>query len=241
MTVFWQQFIAAWPLIFNGNPYLWQIIGFTLEVAAVATAVATLLGLPVALTLGLGRFRGRRVLHAIANASLALPPVLVGATLFLLLEPRGPFGSLNLIWTREVVLIVQSILALPYVIALGAAAIQGLPPGLLDQARALHASRLQLAALALREARIGVLAAVIAALGTSLSEVAAIVILGGNIYGYDQTLASASLYEANGANYGDAMAIAIVLLALTVLLIGGLTLLQERGRGIRYRFSPGYS
>jgi tungstate transport system permease protein len=122
-------------------------------------------------------------------------------------------------------------------VALGAAAIQGLPPGLLAQARLLGAGRLQLAALALREARIGVIAALIAALATSLSEVAAIVIVGGNIYGYDQTLASASLYEVNGARYADAVAIAIVLCVLIAVLIGGLTLLQHRGRGIRMRFT----
>ena len=90
--------------------------------------------------------------------------------------------------------------------------------------------------LALREARIGVMAGVIAALGTSLSEVAAIAILGGNIYGYDQTLASASLYEVNGGHFADAVAIAIVLIGLILILMCGLGLLQHQGDGIRLRF-----
>ena len=90
--------------------------------------------------------------------------------------------------------------------------------------------------LALREARIGVMAAVIAALGTSLSEVGAIAIVGGNIYGYDQTLASATLYEVNAAHYADAVAIGIVLLGLILMLMCGLGLLQHQGDGIRLRF-----
>ena len=133
-----------------------------------------------------------------------MPPVIVGVFLYVLFLPRAPFGSVQLIWTREIVFIAQTILALPFTIALTAAAVQGLAPGLLSQARLLGAGRVQLSMLALREARIGVMAGVIAALGTALSEVAAIAILGGNIYGYDQTLASASLYEVNGGHYADA-------------------------------------
>jgi tungstate transport system permease protein len=141
-----------------------------------------------------------------------------------------------LIWSREVVFIAQTILALPFTVALTAAAVQALPPGLLGQARLLGAGRFQVSMLALREARIGVMAGIIAALGTALSEVAAVAILGGNIYGYNQTLASASLYEVNGGHYADALAIAIVLIGLILILMCGLGLLQHQGNGIRMRF-----
>jgi tungstate transport system permease protein len=176
------------------------------------------------------------VLRALANASLALPPVLVGAILYLLMVPQAPLGSLELIWTRQAVFIAQTILALPYIVALSAAAVQALPPGLLAQARLLGAGRWQLWVLALREARIGVIAAVIAALGTSLSEVAAVTILGGNIYGHTQTLASATLYEVDAAHYADAVAISIVLIVMILVLVCGLGLLQQQGSGIRLRF-----
>jgi tungstate transport system permease protein len=198
--------------------------------------IATVVGLPIGLAIGLGRFRGRNVLRAIANVSLALPPVLVGVFLFILFLPQAPLGSLNLIWTKRAVFVGQTILALPYIVALTSAAVQGLPSGLLEQARSLGAGRRQLWTFALREARIGVVAAVIAALGTSLSEVAAIAILGGNIYGYDQTLASATLYEVNGGYYADAVAIGLVLIALIVILMGSLALLQHQGNGLRLRF-----
>ena len=236
MRLIWDELGKALPLIFHGNPQLLSIIWFTLQVAAVATAAACVIGLPIGLALGLGRFRGRNVCRALANASLALPPVLVGVFLFVLFSPPAPLGFMHLIYTRRVVFIAQTILALPYVVALSAAAVQALPPGLLSQARLLGAGRLQLWALALREARIGVIAAVIAALGTSLSEVAAVTILGGNIYGYNQTLASATLYEVGGGYYADAVAIAIVLIAMILVLMGGLGVLQQQGNGIRMRF-----
>jgi tungstate transport system permease protein len=236
MNLLWDEIKAAVPLIFHGNPYLFSVIGFTLKVAVIATAVATVLGLPIGLAIGLGRFRGRRTLQIFANASLGLPPVLVGLFLFLVFVPQAPLGSLQLNTTRNAVYIAQAILAMPYTVALTAAAVQGLPPELLRQARLLGAGRVRVAALALREARVGVVAAVLAALGTALSEVAAIAIVGGNVYGYDQTLASASLYEANQARYADATAIAIVLLALIVILMGGVSLLQHSGGGIRMRF-----
>jgi tungstate transport system permease protein len=236
MHLLWEELRSAVPLIVHGNPYLLSIVSFTVEVAAIATAAAALIGLPIGLAIGLGRFRGRHALHVLANASLGLPPVLVGLFLFLILVPQGPLGSLHLLITKQAVFIAQTILALPYVVALTAAAIQGLPQGLLSQARVLGAGRRQLATLALREARIGVMAALIAALGSALSEVGAIVIVGGNVYGFDQTLASAALYEANAARYDDAVAIGIVLIALILVLMCAIGVLQQQGAGIRLRF-----
>ena len=172
-----------------------SIIWFTLQVAVIATVVAAAIGLPIGLAIGLGRFRGRRVLQVLANASLGLPPVLVGLFLFLFSCRKARSARCTSSDTKRAVFIAQTILALPYIVALSAAAIQGLPPAVLAQARALGAGRRQLCTLALREARIGVIAAVIAALGSALSEVGAIVIVGGNVYGYDQTLASGALYR----------------------------------------------
>jgi tungstate transport system permease protein len=236
VNLLWEELRGAVPLITHGDPYLLSVIGFTLQVAAIATLSASVIGLPIGLTIGLGRFRGRRTLQVLANASMALPPVIVGLFLFLMFVPEGPLGALQLTITRRAVFIAQTVLALPYIVALTAAAVQGLGPGLLNQARLLGAGRVQLYALALREARIGVMAAIIAALGTSLSEVAAIVIVGGNVYGYDQTLASAVLYEANAAQYEQAVAIGIVLIGMILVLMCAVSLLQHQGRGVRFRF-----
>ncbi len=230
MRLLWEELKEALPLIFHGNPYLFSVVGFTLEVAAISVGVALLIGLLLALVLGLGRFRGVRVLRLLANASLGLPPVAVGLILFLLFVPQAPLGGLHLNTTRESVFIAQTILALPYVVALAAAALQSLPPGLHNQAQLLGARRWQLWLLALREARTGVVAAIVAALGTALAEVGAIVVVGANVYGYDQTLASAILFEANEARYTDAVALALVLMVLILVLMGSASQLPHQHR-----------
>lgn len=240
MGYLWSELRQAIPLIAHGNQYILDVTWLTIRVAVISTAIALVIGLPIGLTLGLGRFRGRRALQILANASLALPPVIVGVGVLVLLLPQGAFGSLRIEFTLMAVYVAQTILALPYIVALTPAAIQGLPPGLLAQARMLGAGRLQLAILALREAKIGVLAAVIAALGASLSEVGAVVIVGGNIQGSDQTLASAVLQQVNDyADYPYAVAIGIVLLALILLLAAMLTVIQQRTSGINLRFRTG--
>ncbi len=237
MGYVWDQLRGAIPLIAHGNAYIMGLLWVTLRVAFVSTAAALVVGLPIGLALGLGRFRGRRTLQLLANASLALPSVVVGIGVLLLLLPRGAFGSLRIEFTLTAVYIAQAVLALPYIVALTPAAIQGLPPGLLDQARALGASRIQLGVFALREAKIGVIAAVIAALGATIAEVGAVVIVGGNFQGSDETLASALLEQFNYTAHDPyATAIALVLLTVILVLIGLLTVIQQRTGGVQFRF-----
>jgi tungstate transport system permease protein len=237
MAYLWSLLKGAIPMIVHGDPYLFGLLWVTIKVAVISTAAATVIGLPIGLALGVGRFRGRRALQVLANASLALPPVVVGIAVLLFLLPQAAFGSLRIEFTLQAVYVAQTFLALPYIIALTPAAIQGLAPGLLNQARALGADRRQLATLALREAKIGVIAAVIAGLGAGISEVGAVVIVGGNRVGESQTLASALLanftYQPNDP---QETAIALLLLALILVLIGMLTVLQQRTRGVQLRF-----
>jgi tungstate transport system permease protein len=240
MGYLWDQLSGAIPLIARGDPYIMGLLWVTVRVAFVSTAAALVVGLPIGLALGLGRFRGRRTLQLLANASLALPSVVVGIGVLLFLLPQGAFGSLRIEFTLTAVYIAQAVLALPYIVALTPAAIQGLPPGLLDQARALGAGRIQLAVFALREAKIGVMAAVIAALGATVAEVGAVVIVGGNFQGSDETLASALLEQFNYTAHNPyASAIAIVLLVVILVLIGTLTVIQQRTGAIQFRFRTG--
>jgi tungstate transport system permease protein len=240
MAYLWGLIKGAIPMIVHGDSYLFGLVWVTIKVAIVSTAAALVIGLPIGLTLGLGRFRGRRALQILANASLALPPVVVGIAVLLFILPQAAFGSLRIEFTLQAVYVAQTFLALPYIVALTPAAIQGLAPGLLDQARALGAGRRQLAALALREAKIGVIAAVIGALGAAISEVGAVVIVGGNRVDESQTLASALLanftYQPNDP---QETAIALLLLAMILVLMGALTVLQQRTRGVQLRFRTG--
>jgi tungstate transport system permease protein len=154
--------------------------------------------------------------------------VVVGLVLALLFFRQAPLGGLNLIYTVNGVIVAQTVLALPVVIALTAAAVHAVPATLLDQARALGASGSRVWALALREARVGVFAAGIAALGSALSEVGAVVLVGGNIQGSTQTLASATLLQVSAGEYGRAMALGIILLGLILIIAGALTVAQQR-------------
>lgn len=229
MEFLWEGFRKAVDLLLHGDDQVLEILGVTLHVAFLSTALAMLVGLPLGLALGLGRFRGRGAGLALVNAGLGLPPVLVGLFVALFLFRGAPLGGLELIYTVNGIVLAQALLALPLVAAFTAAAVQAVPAALFDQARALGASRFQTGVLALREARVGVIAAIIAALGSALSEVGAVVLVGGNIYGQTQTLASAVLAEVSKGEYGMAIALGIVLLGLILFLGGILTVLQQRG------------
>jgi tungstate transport system permease protein len=259
----WDGVRQGIDLITDGDPYTIHLIWVTLRVAAISTGIALLLGLPLGLLFGLGTGRGGRragrrhrrrstaraggaggpgvLALTLGNAGLGLPPVIVGLVLSLLMFPAAPLGGLHLLFTLKGVIVAQTVLALPIVVAFTAAAVRSLPRGLLDQASALGASTPQVWLLALREARIGVLAATIAAAGSALSEVGAVVLVGGNIEGSTQTLASATLEQVNAGHYAEGMAIGIILLGLILILTGILTAIQlggDRASAGRWRHAP---
>jgi tungstate transport system permease protein len=224
----WEGLRRAVDLLVSGDDEVLDIVGVTLRMAFWSTLLALAAGLPAGLLLGLGRFRGRTLGLALVNAGMGLPPVIVGLVVALLLFRGAPLGGLDLLYTLDGVILAQAVLAFPVVAALTASAVQSLPVGLLDQARAFGATRAALAALALREARVGVLAAAIAALGSAFAEVGAVVLVGGNIQGQTQTLASAVLVRVSAGEYGTAIALGILLLGLVLVLASALTALQQR-------------
>jgi tungstate transport system permease protein len=233
MRFLWDGLRQAIDLIVHGDSAIVHLTWVTVEVAAISTGIALLIGLPVGLALGLGRFPGRRAGLALTNAGLGLPPVVVGLGLSLLMFPQAPLGGLHLLFTLKGVFVAQTVLALPIVAALTASAVQSVPSGLLDQARAFGASVPQVWLLGLREARIGVVAAGIAAAGSALSEVGAVVLVGGNIEGSTQTLASAALQQVDAGHFAEGMAIGIILLGLILIVGAALTLAQQHGARVR--------
>jgi tungstate transport system permease protein len=238
VTFIWRGLRQGWHLVITGNPYIRHVTWVTIEVALVSTIIALLIGLPLGLALGLGRFRGRQLGLIVANFGLVLPPVMVGLVLSLLMFPEAPLGRFQLLFTLRGVYIAQTVLALPIVVALTSSAVRSVPPGLLDQARAFDANRLQIWGLALRESRIGILTAVIATVGSALSEVGAVVLVGGNIVGDDQTLASATIQAVDAGNFAGAMAIGIILLGFILIITAALTFIQQRsGVSVQFRAS----
>ena len=228
MEFLWDGLQQAFDLIASGDESVREIVWVTLRMAFWSTLLALAFGLPLGLLLGLARFRGRGGALALVNAGMGLPPVIVGLVVALLLFRGAPLGELDLLYTLNGVIAAQAVLSLPIVVALTAAAVQALPAGLIEQARAFGASRTAVAVLALREARVGVLAATIAALGSAFAEVGAVVLVGGNIEGQTQTLASAVLVRVSAGEYGTAIALGIILLGLVLLLAAALTAMQQR-------------
>ena len=230
MNFVWDGIQQAADLLVHGDHDIFVVVGTTLRVALWSTLFALALGLPLGLLLGLGRFRGRRAGLAVANAGMGLPPVVVGLVAALLLFRGAPLGGLDLLYTLNGVILAQTLLALPIVIALTVAAVRRVPAGLLDQAEAFGAPAWRRGVLAVREARRGVTAAVIAALGTAIASVGAVIVIGNSLG--SATLATATLTSWNaGGSDAHAVAYGTVLLAMFLVLAAALTVVQEGRAG----------
>lgn len=202
----------------------------TLGVCAAALGAALLLGLPAGIWLGRRRFRGRLLGISLVNSGMGAPPVVVGLLVSLLLWRSGPLGGLELMYTRAAMVIAQVAIALPLVVGITLAAVGALDEDWELQVRTLGIPPRWRWWLLLREIRLGVLAAVIAALGGILSEVGAVLAVGGNLEGETRVLTTAILMYTQMGEFEWALALAVVLLGLTLVLAGALTVLQQGGR-----------
>lgn len=210
---------------------LWQIIALSLGVSLSATAAATILGLPMGAALAIWRFPGRGSIVVAANALLGLPPVVVGLALYLLLSHSGPFGWLGLLFTPSGMVIAQAILALPIVIALAHRAAEERWAEYGDVLMDLGASRFRAVPAVIAMAGAAMLTASLAGFGRSVSEVGAIIIVGGNIAGYTRTMTTAIVLETMKGNLPLALGLGLVLIGLTVMICAGAFALT--GRPIR--------
>jgi len=209
---------------------LWEIARLTLKVSASAVLVSILLGLPAGTGLALGRFRGRRFLLAVANAGMGLPPVVVGLTVALMLWRTGPLGGLSLLYTSAAMVLAQVIIAIPIIIALTAAAVQSLDLRIRLESLSLGASTRQLVFTLWREAKLGLLAAAMAGFGGAISEVGAVLMVGGNIKGQTRVLTTAIVMETRMGHFNTAIALSALLLGLVFIVNLVLTYLQQGRR-----------
>ncbi|HEY74567.1 MAG TPA: ABC transporter permease subunit [Thermoflexia bacterium] len=222
-------------LLLSGDPYLWDIILRTGQVTGAALVVGSLLGIPLGALLGLTRFPGRRLVQTLIYTGMGLPPVLAGLAIYLLLSRNGILGPLDLPWipklfTPEAMVLAQVLIATPLIAGFTMAAVAGVDPDLRRQVEALGATRLQVAWAVLREARLGVLVSLVAGLGSILSEVGAVMLVGGNIEGSTRVLTTAILLETRRGNFDLAIGLGVVLLGLSFLVNLGATQLQGKGR-----------
>jgi tungstate transport system permease protein len=222
----------ALQLLFSLDPDLLTVVAMTLYVTGFALLLAVVLGLPLGIILGLRRpLPGASLLLPLVYTGMGLPPVVVGLLVYLLLSNRGVLGDWRWLFTPPAMILAQTILALPLVIGLTLTAVQSVDQSLRLQIRALGASRRQLAWTVLAEARLGVLAAIVAAFGRIVAEVGAVMLVGGNIEGQTRVLTTAIVLETRRGNFALALALGLILLSLAFSANFALYHLQRRGYG----------
>lgn len=223
--------VKALDLLISGDPQTWQIIRLSLEVSGFAVFFGTILGLPLGAWLALRRFRGRRLLIALIYTGMGLPPVVVGLVVYLLLSRSGPLGVLNWLFTPPAMILAQTIIALPLIAGLTMAAILGVDQELRPQLRSLGATERQIAWTLLYEARVGVLAGIAAGFGSVISEVGAVMLVGGNIEGSTRVLTTAIVLQTRTGEFELAIALSLVLLLISFL--ANAAVIQLQGRSLR--------
>ena len=226
-----EGFRRALALLVSGDAEVFGIALLTLKVAVVATIVACGVGLPVGYFLATRRFWGRRAALTAVNTALAFPTVVVGLLLYGLLSRRGPLGGLEWLYTWQAIVIGDVLLAFPIAAALSAAAVQGVDPRVRRTAETLGAGRWRTAWTVAREARFALAAVITAAFGQVVAEIGAAMIVGGNIRGSTRTLTTAvALYTSQG-DFGLALALGLVLIAMALVVNVALQVLQGKGGG----------
>ena len=217
-------------LLLTFDPEVLGITLLSLEVSLAATAVSVVVGVSAGTAIALGTFRGKRLVVSLVNTGMGLPPVVVGLLMTMFLWRSGPLGALGLLYTPWAIVLAQAVIATPIVTGITIGAVQGLPSALRLQILALGATRPQLVWLLLREARLPLLAGVMAGFGGVISEVGASIMVGGNIRGSTRVLTTATVMETGRGNFDVAIALSAILLLVTLLVNYLLTAVQQRER-----------
>jgi tungstate transport system permease protein len=217
----------AGGLLLGADREIAAVLWLSLQVSGSATLIALLLGIPAGAGLALTRFPGRTLVVSAVNTGMGLPPVVVGLFVTLLLWRSGPFGDLEILYTPAALVAAQAVIAAPIVTGITLAAVGQVPREFRLQLLALGASRLQMVRLVLREARLPMLAAVMAGFGGIISEIGASMMVGGNIKGQTRTLTTAMVLETGKGNFDVAIALSILLLALVFGINWALTTIQQ--------------
>ncbi len=229
MSYILEGFSQAFSLILHLDEELFAIILLSLKVSGFALVLSTVAGLPVGALLGLRKFPMRETAITILNTFMGLPPVVVGLFLYLLLSRSGPLGFMSLLYTPSAMIIAQGVLAFPIVSSLSQSAIAGIDPVIRQASTTLGATPIQVSFTVIREARYGIMSAVIAAFGRVMAEVGSILIVGGNIAGYTRVMTTTIAMETDKGNFELALALGIILLSISLIINVALHLVQKKG------------
>ncbi|TAL39966.1 MAG: ABC transporter permease subunit [Spirochaetes bacterium] len=220
----------AFSLLISLDAELFAVVLLTLQISGSATLISLFLGMSAGTAVALNAFPGKRLVVSIINTGMGLPPVVVGLFVAIMLWRSGPLGFLGILYTPGAMVIAQSIIATPIIAGITLAAMQNLPDKLRLQILSLGATRAQMVWLLMKEARLPLLAAVMAGFGGVVSEIGASIMVGGNIKGYTRVLTTATVMETGRGNFDVAIALGLVLLALAFIINYFLTSVQQTGR-----------
>lgn len=230
MDLLWEGLKKAAELLWHLDPEVLGITLFSLKVSVLATLISLVVGIAVGMAIALNRFPGKHFLISLINTGMGLPPVVAGLFVTILLWRNGPFGFLDILYTPTAIVIAQTIIATPIVAGISLAAIQQLHPDLRLQILSLGASRWQMVWMLAKEARLPLMAAVMAGFGGIISEVGASMMVGGNIKGSTRVLTTATVMETGKGNFDMAIALSLILMVLTFTVNAVLTHIQQRDR-----------
>ena len=228
MDLIWQGISQAIELLLSLDPQVLEITLLSLQLSGLATIISMAIGLPLGTLLAIGLFPTRRFWLSIVNTGMALPPVVVGLSVSILFWRSGIFGGLGLIYTPVAIVIAQVIIAVPIVTGLTVAALQNLDPRLQLQLYGLGASRTQVIWQLWKEARLPLLAALMAGFGAVISEVGAVMMVGGNLLGHTRVLTTAIVLETGKGEFAPAIALGVILLLLAFMVNTTFTWIQQR-------------
>jgi len=220
----------AFILLFTLDPEVLGITWLSLKVSGTATFISLFIGISVGTTVALTKFPGRRFVVSLINTGMGLPPVVVGLFVTIFLWRNGPLGFMEILYTPTAIIMAQTVIATPIVMGISLAAMQHLPANLRLQILALGATRLQMVWILVKEAKLPLLAAIMAGFGGVISEVGASIMVGGNIKGFTRVLTTATVMETSKGNFDIAMALSIILLLLAFVINAILTHIQQRER-----------
>lgn len=221
--------IKAFWLLITFDPEIYSIISLTMRVSGTAVIVGTGLGIPIGAIIALREFVGKQSFISITNTLMGLPPVVVGLLVYLLVSTSGPLGPLQLLYTPIAMIIAQLVMAFPIVIGITFSTVSSIDKRIKDKAISLGATRIQLIFTILKEARLGLLTAIIVAFGAAISEVGAVMLVGGNIRWYTRVLTSAIVLETEFGDFSKAIALGLILLLISFIINVVLTRMQWTG------------
>ncbi len=220
----------AFILLFTFDREVMSITWLSLKVSGAATLISLVLGINIGTAVALSAFPGKKIVVSLINTGMGLPPVVAGLFVSIFLWRNGPLGFLGLLYTPSAMIIAQSIIATPIVMGITVAAMQQLPRKMRLQILALGATKVQMVWMLIKEAKLPLLAAVMAGFGGVISEIGASIMVGGNIKGYSRVLTTATVMETSRGNFDVAIALSIILLLLAYVINLLLTHIQQRGR-----------